>query len=86
MVSELHNPRGYAFENSGVSSNLQDHRIAGFETIQHALKISQRGYGHSIQARDHVAFAESLRSVWQPDFRRQSIWIHILDVKTANSG
>ena len=58
MISELDKSRCYTV--ACGTRDLKYDRISGFQTIYHALEISQGSHGHSVYAGDYIALIEGL--------------------------
>ena len=84
MISELDKSRCYTVKISYVARELKHNRIAGFQTIYHALEVGERRYGHPVNARDYIALIEGLLSPY-PHFSCESVGIKFLEEKATNA-
>ena len=53
LVSELNYPLHDAIKASIKTRKVQHDCITGFQRVNHALELGERGYRHAIDARDH---------------------------------
>src|ERR1043165_6297739 len=69
------------------SGYVENDWIAGFQTVQHALEIRERRYGHAVDAIDNVAFGQRRRAGrLNTNLGDESVRIDVFDEKTLHAG